>query len=37
MLDLHRLAAADGIPDLWYDSKYPEQNVLEAWRTIVLR
>ncbi len=37
MLDMHRLAAAGGIPDLWYDKEYPETAVLTAWRTIVLR
>jgi hypothetical protein len=37
MLDLHRLAAANDIPELWYDEEYPEAKVMEAWRTIVLR
>jgi hypothetical protein len=37
MLDMHRLAAAKDIPELWYDQEYPEAKVLEAWRTIVLR
>ena len=37
MLDMHRLAAAKDIPELWYDQDYPEAKVLEAWKTIVLR
>ncbi|KAF8072699.1 Endoglucanase [Scenedesmus sp. PABB004] len=37
LLDLHRLAAAADIPELWYSAEYPEQAVLQAWRTVVLR
>lgn len=37
MLDMHRLAAAKDIPELWYDAEYPEAAVLKAWKTIVLR
>eukprot|EP00775_Hariotina_reticulata_P006321 gene6321-6556_t len=37
LLDMHRLAAAKDIPELWYDSEHSEDKVLQAWRTIVLR
>jgi aryl-phospho-beta-D-glucosidase BglC (GH1 family) len=37
LLDLHRLDAAGGIPDLWYSKAYPEEAVARAWRTMVLR
>ncbi|GBF95880.1 1,4-beta-glucanase [Raphidocelis subcapitata] len=37
MPDMHRLAAAKDIPELWYDAEYPESSVLRAWRTIALR
>lgn len=37
LLDLHRLAAAKDIPDLWYDKQYPEAVVMQAWKTMVLR
>lgn len=37
LLDLHRLAAAKDIPELWYDEQYDEAAVLQAWKTMVLR
>jgi aryl-phospho-beta-D-glucosidase BglC (GH1 family) len=37
LLDLHRLDAAGGIPDLWYSKAYPEEEVARTWRTVVLR
>ncbi|KAK9843783.1 hypothetical protein WJX81_006189 [Elliptochloris bilobata] len=37
MLDMHHLAMADGITELWYNEKYPEANLLLAWATLVKR
>jgi aryl-phospho-beta-D-glucosidase BglC (GH1 family) len=37
LLDMHRLAAASDIPELWYSAEYPESAVLQGWKTIVLR
>ncbi|WIA08695.1 hypothetical protein OEZ85_008120 [Tetradesmus obliquus] len=37
LLDMHRLAAAQDIPELWYSAEYPESAVLQGWKTMVLR
>jgi len=37
LLDMHRMAAAGDIPELWYDGKYPESAVLTAWRLMARR
>jgi hypothetical protein len=37
LLDMHRLAAASDIPELWYSAEYPESAVLQGWKTMVLR
>eukprot|EP00879_Flechtneria_rotunda_P029935 GHRR01032402.1.p1 GENE.GHRR01032402.1~~GHRR01032402.1.p1 ORF type:complete len:415 (+),score=131.03 GHRR01032402.1:275-1519(+) len=37
MLDMHRLAAAEEIPELWYNDAYSEALVKQAWEIIVLR
>jgi hypothetical protein len=37
LLDMHRLAAASDIPELWYSAEYPEAAVLQGWKTMVLR
>ncbi len=37
MFDLHHLAMADGIGELWYDNKYSEARVIQAWTTVVQR
>lgn len=37
LLDMHRLAAASDIPELWYSEDYPEAAVLKGWKSMVLR
>ena len=37
MLDMHHLAMADGITELWYSEKYPESTVVHAWELLVKR
>lgn len=37
MPDMHRFEGAGMIPELWYDNKYSEARVIEAWKRIVSR
>ena len=37
MLDMHHLAMADGITELWYSEEYPESAVVRAWELLVKR
>lgn len=37
MFDMHRLQAANSIPELWYDSQYTEAQVITAWLNVVTR
>lgn len=37
MPDMHRFRGASGIPELWYNSEFPEKRVIEAWKRIVTR
>jgi len=37
MLDMHRLEGAGSITELWYDSRYTEDKVIQAWKIMVTR
>lgn len=37
MPDMHRFEGRGSIPELWYDDKYSERRVIEAWKRIVTR
>ena len=35
MMDMHRLEANGGIPELWYSNQYPYSRVLQAWSNVI--
>ena len=35
MMDMHRLEANGGIPELWYSNQYPYSRVLQAWSNMI--
>ena len=37
MLDMHRLEGAGSITELWYDSRYTEDKVIQAWKIMAKR
>lgn len=37
MPDMHRFEGAGSIPSLWYDERFSEKRVIEAWKHIVSR
>jgi hypothetical protein len=37
MLDMHCLEASGKITELWYDDKYTEDKVIQAWKNITSR
>lgn len=37
MPSMHRMEPTGGIPELWYDAKYPEHRIIEAWKHVVSR